>query len=192
MSLLNRKIIIIVILTALPLAWETAFADEDDDARLSNLVVTNTHDDLVVYLSVEGAFTDKMKKAVLSGVPATFSYFVTLQRVRNFWFDKEIADLAVTHTIKYHTLKKEFIIKRSWEGGKQHVAKSFEEARRLMTRVDGLKVVSVSELDKGRQYQIQAKAKLDKLTLPLYLHYIIFFVSMWDFETDWYTIDFVY
>ncbi len=190
MSHLKRKIIVVVILSVLSLTAKIAYCQED--ARLSNLVVTNTRGDLVVYLSVEGAFTEKMKKAVLSGVPATFSYFITLRKVRDFWLDKEIADIAVTHAIKYHTLKKEFIIKRSWEGEKPHVAKSFEEARRLMSEIDGLKIVPVAELSKGRQYQIQAKAKLDKLTLPFYLHYIIFFVSLWDFETDWYTIDFVY
>jgi len=37
-----------------------------------------------------------------------------------------------------------------------------------------------------------AKAELNKLTLPFHLHYVLFFVSLWDFETDWYTIDFVY
>ena len=40
--------------------------------------------------------------------------------------------------------------------------------------------------------QIRAKAELSKLTLPFFLHYVFFFVSLWDFETDWYTIDFIY
>jgi hypothetical protein len=61
-----------------------------------------------------------------------------------------------------------------------------------MVDVDGLKIVPLSRLEKGRQYQVQAKAQLSKLTLPLYLHYVFFFVSLWDFETDWYTIDFIY
>jgi hypothetical protein len=30
------------------------------------------------------------------------------------------------------------------------------------------------------------KAKLDKVRLPLYMEYVFFFVSLWDFETDWY------
>jgi hypothetical protein len=28
--------------------------------------------------------------------------------------------------------------------------------------------------------------------LPFYLHYVLFFLSFWDFETDWYTVDFIY
>ena len=61
-----------------------------------------------------------------------------------------------------------------------------------MAEIDRLKVVPLNQLEKGRQYQLRAKAQLDKLTLPLYLHYVLFFVSLWDFETDWYTIDFIF
>ena len=59
-----------------------------------------------------------------------------------------------------------------------------------MTVIDAFPVYPLIELEKGRQYQIRAKAEVSKLTLPLYLHYILF--SLWDVETDWYTIDFIY
>jgi len=39
---------------------------------------------------------------------------------------------------------------------------------------------------------LRVKAELEKVRLPLYLHYVLFFVSLWDFETDWYTVDFIY
>ena len=162
------------------------------DAALTNIIVTNTRDDLLVYLTVEGAFREKMKKAILSGVSTTFSYFIQLYRVRNFWTDKEIVEIDITHTVKYNNLKKEFVITRSWENNQPIVTKSFLEARKLMSEIDSLKVVPLSRLEKGSQYQIRAKAQLSKLTLPFYLHYVLFFVSLWDFETDWYTIAFIY
>ena len=162
------------------------------EATLSNIIVTNTRDDLLVYLTVEGAFREKMKQAILSGVPATFSFLITLNQVRNLWLDKQVADIKISHTIKYNNLKKEFVVKRSWESGKPLVTQSFEEARKRMSEIDGLKVVSLSRLEKGQRYQCGAKAELNKLTLPFYLHHVLFFVSLWDFETDWYTIDFIY
>lgn len=163
-----------------------------EDAVLSNIIVTNTRDDLLVYLSVEGAFREKMKKAILSGVPATFSFFVGLYQARSLWMDKGVTDIKVTHTIKYDNLKKEFTVSRSWENSKPIITKSFEEARKLMADVDGIKIVPLKWLEKGRRYQIRAKAELSNITLPFYLHYVLFFVSLWDFETDWYTIDFIY
>ena len=176
-------------LALVSLTASTGFSQE---ARLSNIVVTNTRDDLLLYLNVEGAFTPKMKKAILSGVPATFSFKIGLYRVRDIWFDEEIVDKKITNTIKYDPLKKLFSIKRAWKGDDPLFTSSFREARALMTDIDSLKIIPLNQLEKGAQYQIRAKAELDELTLPFYLHYVLFFVSLWDFETDWYTIDFIY
>jgi hypothetical protein len=162
------------------------------DARLTDIIVTNTQDDLLIYLNVEGAFREKMKKAILSGVPTSFSFFVGLYRVRTLWFDKKITDITVTNTVKYDNLKEEFTIKRSWEDTGPRVLRSFDEAKKLITEIDGLKLVSLKHLEKDQRYQLRTKAELSKVTLPYYLHYVLFFVSLWDFETDWYTIDFTY
>jgi len=169
-STLKRKTVVILVALFFVLQ-STAFAE---DAVLTNIIVTNTRDDLLVYLSVKGAFREEMEKAILSGVPATFSFFVDLYLVRNFWLDRKITDLKLTHTIKYDNFH------------------SFKEARKLMSEVDGIKVVPLKWLEAGKQYQIRSKAELSEITLPFYLHYVLFFVSLWDFETDWYTIDFIY
>ncbi len=162
------------------------------EARLTNIVVTNANNELQIDLKVEGAFTSKMKKAILSGVPASFSFFISLYKTRKYWFNEEIREIEITHTVKYHTMKKEFVVRRSWEKDKPHTVRSFKEVRRLMSQIGNLKVVPVKALKKENRYQIRAKAELSKVTLPYYLHYILFFVSLWDFETDWYTIDFTF
>ncbi len=162
------------------------------DAILTNITVSNTRDDLLLYLNLEGAFREEMKKAILSGVPSTFSFFAKLNRTRNFWFDHAIADIEVTHTIIYDNLKKEFTVKRSWKEDNPEVTKSFKEAQKWMTEINSLKLIPLNRLEKGEQYQLRVKAEVSKKTLPFYLHYILFFVSLWDFETDWYAIDFIY
>lgn len=162
------------------------------DATLSNLIVTNTSNDLLVYLNVEGAFREQTVNAIMSGVPASFSFFIKLYQKRSMWFDKAIADIEIANSIKYNNLKKEFVVERSWENGRIRTAQSLQEAQKLMSDVDGLKIIHLDKLAKGKQYQVKAKAQLSKLTLPFYLHYVFFFVSLWDFETDWYTIDFIY
>ena len=162
------------------------------DATLSNIIVTNTSKDLLVYLNVEGAFREQTVNAIMSGMPASFSFFVMLYQKRSMWFDKAIANIEIVNSIKYNNLKKVFIIERSWENGKIRTAQSLQEAQKLMSDVDGLKIILLNKLEKGKQYQVKAKAQLSKLTLPFYLHYVLFFVSLWDFETDWYTIDFIY
>jgi len=159
---------------------------------LTNIIVTNTRDNLLIYLNVEDAFSEKVKEAIQSGVPVSFSFFINMDRTRNLWVDKEIADIKLTHRVKYDSLKKVYTVRRSWENERATVTESFQEAQKLMAEVDSLIVVPLSHLEKGKQYRLRAKAELSKFTLPLYLHYIFFFMSFWDFETDWYTIDFVF
>ena len=63
---------------------------------------------------------------------------------------------------------------------------------KLMSEIKSLHIIPLDKLKKGSQYKIKAKAKLNKLTLPYSLHHVRFFVSLWDFETDWYAVDFIY
>lgn len=163
-----------------------------NEARITDFVVTNTRDDLLVYLTIDGCFNKEMEEAIFSGIPTTFSIFISLYRTRSLWYDKEIADLTLTRTITYDTLKKEFTVIQSEAPDSKLVTRDFSQAKKAMAEVDSLKLAPLSKLVKGSRYQVQAKAELDKVTLPLYLHYILFFVSVWDFETDLYTIDFYY
>jgi hypothetical protein len=161
-------------------------------ASISDISITNSRDDLLVYLKIEGAFTGPIGKAVFSGVPTTFSFFITLEEIRTLWANKTIADTTITHTIKYNNLKKEFIITRSWVEEDPQVVKSFEEAQEMMNQVDSFKLSPLSILEKGQPYRVGIKAKLSKMSLPLNLHYFLLKASLWEFETDWHYIDFTY
>ena len=159
-------------------------------AELADIIVTNTRDDVLLYFNVQNFFTQDVKKAILNGVLTRLTFFISLYRVHNFWFDEKLADLEVHHTIKYDNLKSDFTVTRS-EHNRPIIVKSFIEAQKIMTTVDDLTVMPLRELSKGCRYQIRLKAELDEGPLPFYLHYILFFIS-WNIETDWYTADFIY
>lgn len=161
-------------------------------AVVSDVQLTNTRDDLIVYFKIENAFTDKIIEAVLKGVPASFSFYIKLDQLTKNLLDNEVADYKITSTLKYNTLKKEFVVSRHWKNEKPFVTDSFKEAAKIMTEIDNLSVTKLANLVKGDKYELELKAKLDKVTLPLYLHYIFFFVSFWDFETNWHVIKFTY
>ena len=184
---IRKSIAVLIVLILLP-----GFVVFAQDARLTRITVSNTRDNLLLYLKLEGAFTEKMQQAILSGVPATFSYYVSLHRVRGFWLDKELADIKITNTVEYDNLKKEYTVRRSWKAEQPILTQSFQEAQRFMTEINGLVVYPLEGLKKGGQYQIRTMAEMSKRTLPWKMHYVLFFVSLWDFETDWYTIDFIF
>lgn len=162
------------------------------DVQISGIKVATPGKNLLLSLKVEGAFNEKLEEAILNGIPATFSFFIVLTRKRTFWADEQITELNVTHTLKYHNLKNHYIIKKSWEDDKPVIAETFEEAKQMMSEIDGLKVIPLQALQRGNRYEISAKAELDKVKLPFLLNYIIFFASLWDFETEWHSHEFVY
>jgi hypothetical protein len=163
-----------------------------EQAYLSNIVLTDTSDHLLVYFSVEDCFTPEMNKAIDSGLNTTFTFFVTLYEKNFFWWDKKIINDKISHSIKYDHLKKNYEVRLSDKKSEAITVNDFEKAKKLMTEVVAYKVIPLAGLKKGSRYQLQLMAELDKIRLPLYLHYVFFFLSLWDFKTDWYTINFSY
>lgn len=161
-------------------------------ARLSDIVVTNSDEDLLVYFSVEDCFTSEMNRAIKSGILTTFTFSVHVYERRDFWWDRKIVEVEAKHSIRYDQLKKRYEVKIAENSDQPVFVDDFQEAKRLMSEVAALEVVPLHRLDKGGRYQLRMKAEMDKIRLPLYLHYVLFFLSLWDFETDWYAVDFLY
>ncbi|OEU46254.1 MAG: hypothetical protein BA861_09325 [Desulfobacterales bacterium S3730MH5] len=163
------------------------------DARISDVIVTNTRDDLVLYFRIQDCFTKKLEEAILNGVPTTFTFLASLYRVRDFWKDENLASLEVHHTVKYDNLKNEFVITRSEHGDKPVIVNTLSEVKKIMAEIKDLKIAKLESLERNQLYQVRIKAELSKITLPFYLHHIFrFFLFLWDFETDWYTTDFIF
>jgi hypothetical protein len=162
------------------------------DVRLTEFSVSNNRDDLLLFLKVKGAFAEEMTEAIQNGIATTFSFFIRLERDGPLWFEETVSRRQITHTIKYNSLKNEYVVKRSWDGNEPITTDSFEEAQKLMTEIKSLPIIALSALEKGVRYQVRAKAELDKVMLPFNLHYIFFFTELWDFETNWHTFAFEY
>ena len=163
-----------------------------EEARLSDIIVTNTRDHLLAYFNVRDCFTGEMNKAILNGISTKFTFIVKLYEVRNAWFDRKVADIRLTHNIEYNTLKNEFSLFLPEQNTKEVRTKDFDEAKKTMAEVVALKVTRLDKLKRGFHYQLRMKAELDKIELPFYLDYVFFFLSLWDFETDWYSVIFRY
>jgi len=191
--LLHRPLIALFLslVLGLSLAGPSA-AMAEPTAIIENIKLANTRDDLLTYFDVKQAFTEKINQAVLNGVPTTFSFYITLYKTDDSWFDKKISNIQIKSTLKYNPLKKEFSVLRPWKNEKPVITQSYEEATALMTEIDNLKIISLAQLVKGDKYQLRIKAELEKVTLPLSLHTVFFFVSFWNSETNWYLINFTY
>lgn len=179
----------LVILLFLYVSPRTTFAKE---ASLSDIIVTNTRDHLLVYFGVKNCFTEEMEKAIMSGIPTKFTFIIKLYEVRSAWFDRKVADIKLTHKVEYNSLKNTFNLLLPEQNSKKVTTKDADEANKLMAEVVALKVARLDKLKRGSYYQLRMKAELDKIELPFYLNYVFFFLSLWNFETDWYSVAFRY
>jgi hypothetical protein len=159
-----------------------AFAAE---AELTNLVIKNTHDDLTLDVKIENVFTEEMKEAVINGIPVRFTFLIVLYQVHDFWFDERITNITTIHKIQYDVLKKEYSINRTWEKASPLVVVNFEKARQLISEINSLEIMPLKSLKKGRHYQLRVKSELADRNY-------LFSKFPWQFETDWYTINFTY
>ena len=192
MSTLRRPLPSVVPFLLLSLLLPSLSPLQAAEATLSNIIVTNTQEDLLVFFDIKGCFTREMEEAILNGIPTTFTIYIRLYRTRTLWFDASISDIDLEHTIKYDSLKNEFRVTLSEDNHNELILKDFDTAKKAMAEIKNMKFASLSELSERGKYQLRVKAELEKVRLPLYLHYVLFFVSLWDFETDWYTVDFTY
>ena len=172
-------ILIIFFASAYPLS-----SAQGEEARIEGLHIVRGKENLSISFSVKDCFNKKMEEAIKAGIPTTFKFFAKLHKKRPLIWNKKIASHQFRHTIVYDNLKDNF---RIWleEKGEEIQVQDLEEAKQYMQRVEAFVVVKGRELTRGN-YKLAIKAELDPVKLPLSLEGILFFVSLWDFETDWY------
>lgn len=164
---------------------------QEKNAKITDFLVTSSAENVLVYARVTNCFTKDMESAILAGVPTTFTFLVDLYQKRTHWFDKRISQLVITHTIKYDSVKKTFDVSSS-NGQEPLGFEDFDSAKRAMAELNGIIVAPIRHLKKDKKYYILVKAKMEKVRLPLHMEYVFFFISLWDFETNWYKQEFVY
>jgi hypothetical protein len=125
-----------------------------------------------------------MEEAIKSGIRTIFTFYLHLYQKRTWWKDRKVASAQFHHTIQYDPLRGEYQI---IFGEKEItlVTKNLEEAKKLMAKVEAIEIRPSSELKRDVPTYLRIKAELDPVRLPLHLEYLFFFVSLWDFETDW-------
>jgi hypothetical protein len=155
------------------------------EAAIKDVLVTQSIDYIQLYAKVNNAISEDMERAILAGVPTTITFLADLYQERSLWFDRKVTGVVIKQTIKYDKVKKTFYV---WLPNRQEPEgfQDFASAKRAITELNGVVVAPVMQLQRYTPTYIMIKAKLDKVRLPLGMEYVFVFVSLWDFETDWY------
>ncbi|MBU1138346.1 MAG: DUF4390 domain-containing protein [Proteobacteria bacterium] len=167
-------------------------AATEQEVQFKDITITTSNTHLLLFGIVKNDKNNDMEQALHSGIPMRFSFFVELFRTRENWPDEELVSMKFTHTLKYDTLKEHYQVVLEEQKNKTSTYHTFQEALQVMNEINGLRVIELSRLLPDSSYELRMKAELYKKTLPMNLHYVLPFVSLWDVETDWHTIEFTY
>jgi len=161
------------------------------EPKITETLITNDMENVLLYVRLVNGFKPEMEMAILAGIPAVFTIYLEVYQERPLLWDKRIIKKEIRRTLKYDNLKKTFNV---FFNGKTEplVFSDLESAKKAMSDFDGIIVTPMSSLIKGETYYALAKVKMDKVRLPLKMEYVLFFVSIWDFETSWYRQNFSY
>jgi hypothetical protein len=165
--------------------FQLSTAVAKNKAEIVAVEIAQDPENLKVSFYIQDCFTPSMEEAIQSGVPTTFRILAVLEKPGVLFFETEILNVVLEHTIKYDYLKNEYVVQLPENPDSTLITKNFLEAKRWMSTVKDLPLLPLWRLQKDEVYQLRLKAELSKVELPLFFRYIFFFVSLWDFETDW-------
>ncbi len=166
-------------------------SQDEQEPIIDEIVISATNGHLLLFATVRHCFTDEMLEGVRNGIPLTFRFDIRLNEIRKNWFDFELIEHKINHTLSYDTLKEEYQVAFA-EKERPEVTRSLEEAKKMMADLNGLQLYPLNELQVGSPYSLKIKATLVENTFPLGIHSIIPFTSLWNFETDWRIVEFSY
>jgi hypothetical protein len=152
------------------------------EISFTDILVTNNAGQILVYARATSCFTKKVEAAILAGVPTTLVFYLDLYRERPYWWDQRLSRAVIKHTIKYDNVAKNFHI--SSTNGQQEAATfpNLENAKRVMTDLNGLAVYPVKALAKDESYYLKMKAtRKDQPSVPFNLEYFSFFSALQDY-----------
>ncbi len=190
---LSRPAVLPVLLLLLVLALPIPASSRQDSSppTISDIIITTSASDLLLFATVKNSFTPEMEKGVKNGIPISFSFQIELDKIRDFWPDSTLAEKEIIHRLTYDSLKEEYSVELG-EKQRTETTRSLARAKQLMAELNGLRVIARKKLVPDASYILRIKATLVKTTLPLGMHYVLPFTSLWDFETDWRSIEFRY
>lgn len=157
--------------------------------KLTDVIVNNSSKDLLAYFNLRNSFDDETKKALMNGLSIRIVFNVRLYSAKTFWPDKLLASRDIVHSIRYDTLREEFLLDLD---GRRMKLKDLTKAQAAVSEVTGLSVVPLSRLAPNSNYELQIKATRKKDPSPSTFSNIISLFSFWNTESDSYTVEFRY
>lgn len=177
------KLIILLICMLYIISGNLAFAEE---ARITNLIITNNDEDIIVYATFKDALPQSLLDGLYSGIPLIGRIYIEIWHYQRMWMDRRITSKMVENSLTYNVLKREYVFTSIKDGKKDSVTtKNFEETQKIFTEIRGLKLVPIETLNANNIYYVRVKGEVRSSKFNIPLTRLLPFIGSWGVESSW-------
>ena len=164
----------------------------NEPISITELTAVTTEQDILLFATVQNDIKDKMVESLQSGINVYYSFFLEVSKINPDWPDELISSSSFNHSIDYDTLRDDYLVTLEEKNNKVIRIPSLFDAQKVLERINGVAVISMTQLIPGQNYQIRIRAELTQKTLPLGVHKILPLITGKDIKTKWQYLDFSY
>ena len=132
-----------------------------DPLRISNLVVTNSDNTLLVNAVLLGSLPDGVVEGLSTGIPATVRFQLELWQYGSWWVDRRIVAKLVERQVLYDVLTKEYrVLAVQGEEREPYVTRNAWEAERVLSEIRSLRLAQIQSLSPDDLYYVRVRAEV--------------------------------
>ena len=130
--------------------------------------------------------SEAVRRGLTEGVPLNLELDIEIERVRQLLPNSKIAELTQRYHLEYNAVSARYTL-LNVNSGQQESLATVDAALDRLSDIRDLPVLDRALVADDRRYEASVRAKADYGTVPFTLRLVMFWVSDWHRETDWYT-----
>jgi hypothetical protein len=179
---------------ALLLLLATVSAGDAADPHIGDLKLSEGEDHVLLSATLFATFDEEQRRAIRGGVPLSFSYRIRLTRKGSIIGERMVRDRELSHGLEYDPVRQLYLFTVQGRGREviERTTRDEEEALRWLTTIENWRLYPYDKLDRDTRYRVRVMATLRSVELPSVLGYLFFFTTIFNRETPWVQLDFIY
>jgi hypothetical protein len=129
--------------------------------------------------------SDAVRRGLAEGVPLSLELDLDIKRVRQLLPNSSVALLTQRYHLQYNAVSARYIL-RNDNSSQQESLGTIDEAIEHLSEVHSLPALDKALIARDRRYEANVRAKIDFGTVPFTMRLLMFWVSDWHRESDWY------
>ena len=129
--------------------------------------------------------SEAVRRGLVEGVPLTLEVDLDIERVRQLLPNSRVAELTQRYRLQYNAVSARYIL-RNENSGQQESLGTVDDAIAHLSEVHSLPALDKALIAADRRYEGRVRARIDFGTVPFTLRLLMFWVSDWHRESDWY------